>query len=73
MVISTLYGTAKLLERNMGFREMIERVATKGGITEEGVKALDVGLPAVFDKAFTDTLAKHETIKWVLRETLKHS
>jgi pyrroline-5-carboxylate reductase len=67
MVISTLYGTAKLLlEGKMRFQDMIERVATRGGITEEGVKALDAGLPAVFDQLFADTLAKYEKVKRML-------
>ena len=51
MVVSTLFGTAKLLaKKKIGFSEMIHRVATKGGITEEGVKVLDTHLPSVFDE-----------------------
>lgn len=64
MVFKTLYGTARLLtERNMGFNQMITRVATKGGITEEGVLVLQSHLPAVFDELFIKTLAKHEKVK----------
>lgn len=64
MVIATLYGTAEILYRQgMGFEEMVERVATKGGITEEGVKVLQGELPNVFNNVFHYTLAKNEQIK----------
>lgn len=67
MVIKTLYATSKLLsERNMTLHEMISRVATKGGITEEGVKIMDKYLPDVFDEVFKKTLQKHEVIKDIL-------
>jgi len=42
MVLETLLGTAKLLQaKNMGFEALISAVATKGGISEEGIKVLD--------------------------------
>jgi Pyrroline-5-carboxylate reductase len=64
MVIKTLYRTAKLLyEGNMDFEEVISRVATKGGITEEGVKILEKELPNTFDKLLKTTLAKNKKIK----------
>ena len=64
MVIKTLYGTAKLIhEGNMSFEEVISRVATKGGITEEGVKILEKELPDTFDKLLKTTLAKNKKIK----------
>ncbi len=69
MVIKTLYGTANLLyERNMGFEEVISRVATKGGITEEGVKILEKELPDTFNELLKTTLAKNKKIK----EELNH-
>lgn len=62
MVIATFFGTAKtLLEKNMGVDELIRRVATKGGTTEEGVRVLRTGLPAVFDQMFGVTLGKRRT------------
>ena len=71
MAISTLYGTAKLLlEGRMNFQDMITRVATKGGITEEGIKQLRSGLPPVFDDVFHATLGKHETVKALLSATM---
>jgi len=69
MVVSTLYGTSKLLyEKRMQFPEMISRVATKGGITEEGVKVLQKSLPSVFDEVFEKTLSKYERIKTEVRK-----
>jgi len=64
MVIKTLYGTAKLLQDgNMNFQEVISRVATKGGITEDGVKILEKELPDLFDELFKTTLNKRMQIK----------
>ncbi len=72
MVISTLFGTAKLLrEKNMTFSEMISRVATKGGITEEGVQVLNNGLPEIFNDVFTKTLAKHEHVKKLVSQDVE--
>ncbi len=69
MVIKTLYGTAKLLYKgDMDFQEIISRVATKGGITEEGVKILEKELPDTFDELFKTTLDKHKKIKKKLDE-----
>lgn len=69
MVIKTLYGTAKLLcEGNMGFDELIKRVATKGGITQEGIKVLEMRTPLVFDELFKATAGKNEYIKRTLNE-----
>jgi pyrroline-5-carboxylate reductase len=64
MVLQTLLGTARLLaEKCMGFDEAIERVATKGGITEEGVKVLRAGLPPVYDEMFNRTMEKRNALK----------
>ena len=69
MIIRTLYGTAKLLyENKMNFEDVISRVATKGGITEEGIKILENDLPAIFNDLFKTTLDKHEKIKEKLDE-----
>lgn len=64
MIIYTLYGTAKLfIDKNMSFDNVIERAATKGGITEEGVKVLRDKLPSVFDELFEKTMEKRNKIK----------
>ena len=68
LVVSTLFGTAKLMtEKGIGFSELIGRVATRGGITEEGVKVLNNRLPAVFDEVFFKTLSKHGVVKEMIR------
>ncbi len=67
MVIETLYGTARLLARGgLGFGDLIANVATKGGITEEGMRCLEAELPALFDNVFAATLGKHEMVKRIL-------
>jgi pyrroline-5-carboxylate reductase len=69
MVIKTLYGTAKLLaKKEMSFEEIISRVATKGGITEEGIKLLEKELPPLFSDLFEKTLNKHEKVKANLKD-----
>jgi len=69
MIIKTLHGTSKLLqEKNMDFEEVIGRVATRGGITEEGLKVLDGGLTPLFDELFEITLGKYEIIEKELNQ-----
>jgi pyrroline-5-carboxylate reductase len=69
MVRHTFYGTAKvLLEQNMGFDEMIKRVATKGGITEEGVKIFRAELPETYDHMFKATLDKRKRVREAVDE-----
>lgn len=64
MVVSTLFGTSKVMvEKGIAFSEMIRRVATKGGITEEGVNVLNQHLPNAFDEVFKKTLNKHAHVK----------
>jgi pyrroline-5-carboxylate reductase len=69
MAVATFYGTAKLLaEKGMDFDEVVSRVATKGGITEEGVKVLRKDLPSTFDEVFDSTLSKYAVIKKAIGE-----
>ena len=42
----------------MTFDEVVERVATKGGITEEGTKVIYEMFPDVAEKLFEKTLEK---------------
>lgn len=59
MIAHTVYGTAKLvLENHMDFLDIINRVATKGGITEEGVNVLQNDLPQILDRMFDQTMGK---------------
>lgn len=61
MIMETIYGTGKLmLERKMTFEELVERVATKGGITEEGTKIIETELPVMINALFEKTLEKRK-------------
>jgi pyrroline-5-carboxylate reductase len=62
MVMETMYGTGKLLlEKEMTFDDLINRVATKGGITEEGTKVIEEKLPQIINEMFEKTLEKRKT------------
>lgn len=59
MLLSTLTATGKMIQSNgWSFAQVIDRVATKGGITEEGVKVIEARLPAAVDELFEKTLEK---------------
>ena len=61
MVLKTVSATSELmLKKNMTFEEVVSRVATKGGITEEGAKVIYSGLPEVADLMFEKTLEKRK-------------
>lgn len=64
MLIRTLSGTSRLfIEKGLSFDDTIMRVATKGGITEEGIMVLSGKLPNTFDEMFERTLSKRKLIK----------
>lgn len=64
MLNVTLRGLARLLlEKQWSFQQAIDRVATRGGITEEGVRVLRDGLPAVFDATHAATMAKRRQLQ----------
>jgi pyrroline-5-carboxylate reductase len=59
MVLNTMIGTGQLMiENNYSYQDVITRVATKGGITEEGVKVIQETFPQVSDAIFDKTLEK---------------
>jgi len=61
LVIKTVYGTGKLLlEKDMTFEQLINRVATKGGITEEGTKIIETEMPKMANELFEKTLEKRK-------------
>ncbi len=67
MLNVTLRGLARLLiEKRLTFAQAIERVATKGGITEQGVQVLRRGLPAVFDETHAVTMTKRQEMRAAL-------
>lgn len=59
MLLNTMVGTGNLmLEKCLSFNDVVTRVATKGGITEEGTKVIYEMLPKVTDEMFDKTLEK---------------
>ena len=63
MVLSTLSATGDLmLQKEMTFEEVVKRVATKGGITQEGTAVVYEKLPDVADELFEKTLAKRRLV-----------
>ncbi len=70
MVLKTLTATGELmLEKGFSFEEVVSRVATKGGITEEGTKVIYEKFPAVADQVFADTLEKRRQTSKQAEET----
>ena len=63
ILIETLKGTIDLIDtKQMTFDEVITRVATKGGITEEGIKIINEKMPDVFEQIIHNTMEKRQTI-----------
>jgi len=61
IIITTILGTAKLcVEQQMSFDKIVERVATKGGITEEGCKVIKSQFPKTIREVFQRTREKRE-------------
>ncbi len=67
MVLKTMAATGEMMIRDQSaFEEIVSRVATKGGITEEGTKIIYEQFPAIADRLFEATLEKR-------RLTAKHA
>lgn len=74
MVQETLYGTAKLmLEKNMDYNDVITRVATKGGITEEGVKVIEADMPQVYDRMLSEIKQKRKIAEESMKKQFNDS
>lgn len=59
MVLQTMSATGDLmLQKDMTFEDVVTRVATKGGITEEGTKVVYERFPETADLIFGKTLEK---------------
>lgn len=59
MVLKTLEATSSLmLNKNYTFENVVDRVATKGGITQEGTSVVYENFPAIADELFQKTLEK---------------
>ena len=55
--------------KEMTFEEVVKRVATKGGITQEGTAVVYEKLPDVADELFEKTLAKRRLVAEKAKET----
>lgn len=66
MVLNTMSATGDLMLRNdLSFEDVVTRVATKGGITEEGTKVIYEHFPSTADELFEKTLEKRrKTAQW---------
>jgi pyrroline-5-carboxylate reductase len=63
LVKETMIGTARILDGELAsFDQVIGRVATKGGSTEEGVKVLQARLPDVMDEVLLALDAKRRVV-----------
>lgn len=63
MVTRTLDATGELvMKKGMSFGDIVKRVATPGGVTEEGTKVIYEKFPEIADKVFEVTLAKRKVI-----------
>lgn len=61
MVLDTLCATGELMiDKEMSFQDVVSRVATKGGITEEGTKVVYEAFPEISDELFDKTLDKRK-------------
>lgn len=59
MVLSTMSATGDLMiQKGLTFEEVVDRVATKGGITEEGTKVVYESFPVTAGRLFDNTLEK---------------
>lgn len=59
MVLNTMSATGDLmLQKDLTFNDVVTRVATKGGITEEGTKVIYDMFPSAADEMFNKTLEK---------------
>lgn len=59
MVLNTMSATGDLmLQKDLSFNDVVTRVATKGGITEEGTKVIYDMFPSASDEMFNKTLEK---------------
>lgn len=68
MIVSTAFGTALMLKEGVAAEDLIRRVATPGGITEEGVKIIAADLPDICDRIFSTTLGKYEQLRKLAKD-----
>ena len=63
MVLKTVSATSELMmQKQMSFQDVVLRVATKGGITEEGTKVIYEMFPNAAEEMFVKTLEKRRLV-----------
>ncbi len=68
-LVETMLGTALLLsEEKLDFDDLIDQVATKGGITQEGLLVLNQRLPRSLDELFAMTQDKFSRLRQQIDE-----
>lgn len=70
LIVETLAGTARILE-SRSFEDLIACVATRGGITEEGVSIIRADAPRMFSRLFAASREKHSAIKSLIADQSK--
>lgn len=69
LVKETMMGTARILTNGqMTFDDVIYRVATKGGSTEEGVKVIRTQLPHIMDDVHNALCAKRQLVTEMVKD-----
>ena len=59
MVLNTICASGELMvEKKLSFGDVVSRVATKGGITEEGTRVIYDRFPEIANQLFEKTLEK---------------
>jgi pyrroline-5-carboxylate reductase len=72
MVLATMSATGDLMIRkDMSFDDVVKRVATKGGITEEGTKVVYEGFPQTANLLFEKTLEKRRLTTEAARKSFE--
>jgi pyrroline-5-carboxylate reductase len=70
----TVLGTGKLLlEKKMSFSDLMGRVATKGGITREGILVIEERMPTMAEEVFAVTMRKRREIEEATRKAFAGS
>jgi pyrroline-5-carboxylate reductase len=68
LATETLFATAGLMEaQKLDAATLVSKVATPGGITEQGVDVLEAEMPHVIDRLFRETGERHERAKEAVR------
>ena len=63
MIVESMYGTSKLLlEKDMTFENLMDMVATKGGITEGGIEIILAKFPEIINEMFLKTFERGRII-----------